>query len=79
MKLYCYSNPNMMNGYKRIFNPSEEGCYAYTDDVAICYAESLKEAIDKFAVLYRHELLEGKVKEVDFENTLMGVYICTDY
>lgn len=39
-KLYCYSKLNVMEGHK------------YSDDVAICYADSLKDAMSKFNRLY---------------------------
>lgn len=64
-KLYCYSKPNVMKGHK------------YSDDVAICYADSLKDAMSKFNRLYDLSLLVGNVKEVRFND--FGIYIATDY
>jgi hypothetical protein len=64
-KLYCYSKPNVMEGHK------------YSDDVAICYADSLKDAMSKFNRLYDLSLLVGNVKEVRFND--FGIYIATDY
>lgn len=72
MNLYVYSNPNQMDGYKK-----NAECHKYTDDVALCYAESKEAAIEKFSLLYNPELLVGHVREVTFNCT--GVYICTDY
>ena len=64
-KLYCYSKPNVMEGHK------------YSDDVAICYADSLKDAMSKFNRLYDLSLLVGNVKEVRFND--FGIYIATYY
>ncbi len=64
-KLYCYSKPNVMEGHK------------YLDDVAICYADSLKDAMSKFNRCYDLSLLVDNVKEVKFND--FGIYIATDY
>ena len=64
-KLYCYSKPNVMEGHK------------YSDDVAICYANSIEESIHIFSKLYDFSLLTGNVKEVKFND--FGIYIATDY
>ena len=64
-KLYCYSKPNVMEGHR------------YSDDVAICYADSLKDAMSKFLRCYDLSLLAGNVKEVKFND--FGIFIATDY
>lgn len=64
-KLYCYSKPNVMQGHR------------YSDDVALCYADSIDDAMSKFNRLYDLSLLVGNVKEVRFND--FGIYIATDY
>lgn len=64
-KLYCYSNPNVMQEHK------------YSDDVAICYADSIEEAMSKFNRLYDISLLAGNVSEVEFND--YDIFIATDY
>lgn len=51
--------------------------HRYSDDVAICYADSLKDAMNKFNRLYDLSLLVGNVKEVRFND--FGIFIATDY
>ena len=58
-KLYCYSKPNTMDGYLQ-----NSDCHRYTDDVALCYADNIEQAIDIFSRLYDKSLLENNVKEV---------------
>ena len=72
LRLYCYSRPNTMIGHK------------YTDDVAICYAVDINEAMKKFEKYYSRELLKDHVEEVKFikecEYEKYGeVAILTDY
>ena len=45
--LYCYSKPNTMDGYLQ-----NGDCHRYTDDVALCYADNIEQAIDIFSRLY---------------------------
>lgn len=71
-KLFCYSAPNMMDGYMK----NQHG-HRYTDDVAVCYANSLDEAIEKFSKLYSRDILVGNVSEVKFNS--YGICVCTDY
>lgn len=70
--LYCYSKPNTMDGYLQ-----NDDCHKYTDDVALCYADNIEQAIDIFSKLYDKSLLENNVREVKFNN--YGVFIATDY
>ena len=51
--------------------------HRYSDDVAICYADSLKDAMSKFLRWYDLSLLAGNVKEVKFND--FGIFIATDY
>ncbi len=77
-KLYVYSNPNQMEGYKLLSGASIDDIgHNYTDDVAICYADNLDEAVIKFSKLYSPEALKGNVKEARFNS--YGVCICTAY
>lgn len=64
MKLWCYSKPKTMTGH-------------FTDDVAICEAKTLDEAISKFSTMYDKKIVEGNVKEVIFNN--YGIFVATDY
>lgn len=64
-KLYCYTNAGRMEGHK------------YSDDVAICEADSIKEATKIFGKMYDYELLKGNVKEVNFNK--WGIFVATDY
>ncbi len=68
--LYVYAMPNTMEGYLQ----NGEG-HRFTDDVAVCYAGSLEEAVDIFSKLYGK--VQGNVREASFNN--YGVCICTDY
>ena len=52
-------------------------CHNFTDDVALCYASSLDEAVEIFCKLYDRELIEGNVKEAWFNS--YGICICTDF
>ena len=70
--LYCYSKPNTMDGYLQ-----NGDCHRYTDDVALCYADNIEQAIDIFSRLYDKSLLENNVREVEFNN--YGIFIATDY
>ena len=70
--LYCYSKPNTMEGYLQ-----NGDCHRYTDDVALCYADNIEQAIDIFSRLYDKSLLENNVREVEFNN--YGIFIATDY
>ncbi len=80
-RLYVYSKPNQMDGYKRKLdenkNPEDEYYHRYTDDVALCYADNLEEAIDIFGKLYDKDLIKDYVKEASFN--AYGVCVCTDY
>ena len=40
MKLFIYAKPNTMDGYLQ-----NGECHTFTDDVALCYANSQEEAI----------------------------------
>lgn len=64
-KIYCYSKHNVMEGHK------------YSDDVAICCADSLEDAMSKFLRCYDLSLLVNNVKEVKFND--FGIFIATDY
>ena len=70
--LYCYSKPNTMDGYLQ-----NGDHHRYTDDVALCYADNIEQAIDIFSRLYDKSLLENNVTEVEFNN--YGIFIATDY
>ena len=72
MKLFIYAKPNTMDGYLQ-----NGECHKFTDDVALCYANSLKEAIKIFSELYSQETLENNVQEAHFNS--FGICICTDY
>lgn len=72
MKLFVYAKPNTMDGYLQ-----NGDCHRFTDDVALCYAESLEEAIETFGKLYDKELIDGNVREAQFNN--FGICICTDF
>ena len=72
MKLFVYAKPNTMDGYLQ-----NGDCHRYTDDVALCYANSLDEAIETFSKIYYKESLEGNVKEAEFN--VYGICVCTDY
>ena len=72
MKLYVYAKPNTMDGYLQ-----NGDFHKFTDDVVLCYADSLEEAIEIFCRLYDRELIEGNVKEAWFNNS--GICICTDF
>lgn len=65
MKLWCYSKPKTMTGHK------------FTDDVAICEAKTLDDAINKFSKMYDKKIVERNVKEVFFNN--YGIFVATDY
>lgn len=71
-KLFVYSKPNTMDGYLQ-----NGDCHRYTDDVALCYANSLEEATEIFCKLYERKLIEGNVKEASFNK--YGICICTDF
>jgi len=71
MKLYVYAKPNTMDGYL------QNGGHNFTDDVALCYANSLEEAIETFCKLYDRKLIEENVKEAWFNR--YGICICTDF
>lgn len=72
MKLFVYAKPNTMDGYLQ-----DDCSNRFTDDVALCYACSIDEAVDIFSKLYNKELIEGNVKEAIFNS--YGICICTDY
>ena len=72
MKLFVYAKANTMDGYLK-----EDGTHNFTDDVALCYAGSVEEAVEIFSKLYDKEALAGNVEEAWF-NTY-GICICTDY
>lgn len=72
MKLFVYAKANTMDGYLQ-----NGDCHRFTDDVALCYANSLEEAIDIFGKVYDKDQIRGNVSEARFNN--YGVCICTDY
>lgn len=72
MKLFVYAKANTMDGYLQ-----NGDCHNFTDDVALCYANSLEEAIETFSKIYYKESLEGNVKEAEFN--VYGICVCTDY
>ena len=72
MKLFVYAKANTMDGYLQ-----NSDCHRFTDDVALCYANSFEEAIDIFGKLYNKELLKDNVEEARFNS--YGICICTDY
>ena len=72
MKLFIYANPNTMDGYLQ-----NGDCHKFTDDVALCYANSLEDAVEKFSKLYDRAAVEGNVKEACFNS--YGICICTDF
>lgn len=55
----------------------DRACHSYTDDVALCYADSLNDAVEIFSKLYDKELIKGHIKEARFDS--YGICICTDY
>lgn len=72
MKLFVYARPNTMDGYLQ-----NDDCHNFTDDVALCYANSLEEAVGIFSRLYDKELVKDHVEEAWFNN--YGICICTDF
>lgn len=72
MKLYVYAKPNTMDGYLK-----NDDCHRFTDDVALCYANSIEEAMGILGKLYDKELIAGSVKEATFND--YGICICTDF
>lgn len=72
MKLFVYAKPNTMDGYLQ-----NGAGHSFTDDVALCYANSLEEAVEIFCKLYDKELVKGNVEEAWFNS--YGICICTDY
>lgn len=67
MKLFVYAKANTMDG----------DCHNFTDDVALCYANSLAEAVEIFSKLYDRKQIEGHIQEASFNS--YGICICTDY
>jgi len=73
---WVYAKPNQMQGHK------------FTDDVALCKAQSKSEAIKKFKILYAvvedkdvHKLATGK-ERYDYNNPdsrYRDLWILTDY
>ncbi len=61
-----------MDGYSQ-----NKNSHIYTDDVALCYANSLENAIEIFSKLYNKKDVIGNVKETIFND--FGIFICTDY
>lgn len=72
MKLYVYAKPNTMDGYLQ-----NGDCHRFTDDVALCRANSLEEATEIFGRLYDKARIEGNVREARFNH--YGICICTDF
>jgi hypothetical protein len=72
MKLFVYAKLNTMDGYLQ-----NDDCHNFTDDVALCYANSLKEAVETFCKLYDRKLVEGNVEEARFNS--YGICVCTDF
>lgn len=72
MKLFVYAKPNTMDGYLQ-----NGDCHRFTDDVALCYANSLEEAIDILGRIYDKDQIRGNVAEACFNN--YGICICTDF
>ena len=62
-KLWCYAKAFQMVGHN------------FNDDVAVCWAETKKEALEKFKELYPAN--EDNVSEVVFN--YLGIAILTDY
>lgn len=77
MKLYVYSKPNVMDGYKALQDQPPEDIHSYTDDVALCFANSLEEAIHIFRRMYDIHKDTTLVHEAQFNQH--GVCVCTDY
>lgn len=65
MKLWCYAKANVMVEHR------------FTDDVAICEANTLEDAYIKFSKMYSEKLLRGNITEVKFNSD--GIFIATDY
>lgn len=79
-KLFVYKKANEMDGYKRILEDNisiEDDIHYFTDTVALCYADTLEEAINIFSKIYNKESLNGYVEEAYFNKE--GICICTDY
>ena len=72
MKLFVYAKPNTMDGYLQ-----NGDCHRFTDDVALCYANSVEEAVEIFSKLYDRTLIEGNVNEAWFNS--YDICICTDF
>lgn len=64
-KLFVYSKADAMIGHR------------FNDDVALCYAASLDEAIQIFSNMYDAESIIGYVWEAQFNDN--GICVCTDY
>lgn len=79
-KLFVYKKANEMDGYKRILDDNisiEDDIHYFTDTVALCYADTLEEAINIFSKMYNRESLSGYIEEAYFNKE--GICICTDY
>lgn len=63
--LWCYSKANTMEGH------------SFSDDVAICEAEDLSEALSIFKQMYDLTLLRNNVRRVEFND--YGIFVATDY
>ena len=72
MKLFVYAKPKTMDGYLQ-----NGDCHRFTDDVALCYANTLEEAVEIFGRLYDKEQIEGNIQEARFND--YGICICTDF
>ena len=55
-KIYCYSKAAVMVGH------------GYSDDVAVCRAVSMEDAMRQFLIYYDMSLLEGNVYELKIRN-----------
>ena len=72
MKLFVYAKANTMGSTLQ-----NGDCHRFTDDVALCYADSLEETVDVFSKLYDKESIKDHVEEARFNS--YGICICTDY
>ena len=63
---YCFHKPNQMSDHK------------YTDDVALCKATSLQQAIKIFRTMYA-DVTENDVFLVKDAFNYKGIVVCTDY
>jgi len=66
MSIYAFTRPDQMVDHK------------FTDDVAICEADSVEEAKIKFSGLYA-DVEDDEISVINFDLNSTGVVVLTDY